>query len=200
MTSQDHLNNTQHCYRSGGACLSTLLDVFDDLMHMFSSDTTVDMVYLNFLKAFDKVDHGILLHKRKYVVITGQLGIWFFQFLTNRTHYVKIPGGISKDIPVLSGVPQGIVMGLLPFLIMIADINKGTTSSKLISFADDTMVYSNIAQVDDCENIQSGLNTIYNWALLNNMFLTLKSWITYHIVHLCLLIVIMYMSFQSWKS
>ena len=132
--------------------------------------------------------------------ITGKLGIWFFQFLTNRTHYFRIPGGISKNSPVLSGVPQGTVLGPLLCLIMISDINKRTTSSKLISFADDTRLYSNIAQVDDCDNIQSDLNTIYNWALQNNMFLNLKSMITYYIVNLCLLIVIMYMSIQTWKS
>ena len=147
------------------------------------------------------MDHGILLHKLKDVDITGKLGIWFFQFLTNRTQYVRIPGGISKkNNPVLSDVPQGTVLGPLLFLIMISDINKGATSSKLISFADDTRVYSNIAQVDDCDNLQSDLNTIYNWALQNKMFLTLKSSITYHIVHLCLLIVIMYMPIQTWKS
>ena len=140
------------------------------LMHMLSSDSTVDMIYLNFSMAFDKVDHGILLHKLKDVGITGKCGIWFFQFKTNRTHYVRIPCTISRNIPVLSGVPQGTVLGPLLFLIMIHDINKGTTSSKLISFADDTKVYSNIAQVDDCDNLQSDLNTIYNWALQNNMF------------------------------
>ena len=133
-------------------------------MHMLSSDTTVDMIYLDFSKAFDKVDHGILLHKLKDVGIRGKFGIWFFQFLTNMTHYVRIPGGISKYNPVLSGVPQGIVLGPLLFLIMISDINKGTTASKLISFADDTRVYSNIAQVDDCDNLQSDLNTVFNWA------------------------------------
>ena len=141
MNRQCHLNNTQHGFRSGRSCLSALLDVFDDLMHMLSSDTTVDMIYLDFSKAFDKVDHGVLLHKLKDLGITGKLGIWFFQFLTNRTHYVRIPGGISKDSPVLSGVPQGTVLGPLLFLIMISDINKGTTSSKLVSFPDDTRVY-----------------------------------------------------------
>ena len=91
LTSQDHLNNTQHGFRCGRSCLSALLDVFDDLMHMVNSDTTVDMIYLDFSKAFDKVDHGILLHTLKDVGITGKLGIWFSQFLTNRTHYVRIP-------------------------------------------------------------------------------------------------------------
>ena len=103
--------------------------------------------------------------------ITGKFGIWFFQFLTNQTHYVRIPGGISKDSPVLSGVPQGTVLGPLLFLIMISDINKGTASSNLISFADDTRVYSNIAKAYDCDNLQSDLNSIYNWAVHNNMFL-----------------------------
>ena len=93
-----------------------------------------------------------------------------FQFLTNRTHYVRIPGGISKYSPVLSGVPQGTVLGPLLFLIMISDINKRTTSSKLISFTDDTRVYSNIAEADDCDNLQYDLNSIYNWAVHNNMF------------------------------
>ena len=104
-----------------------------------------------------------------------------FQFLTNRTHYVRIPGGISRNNPVLSGVPQGTVLGPLLFLIMIYDINKGTTSSNLISFADDTRVYSNIAQADDCDNLQSDLNTIYYWALQNIMFLKLSK-VRLHII------------------
>ena len=104
------------------------------------------------------------------LLLIKAFGIWFFQFLTNRTHYVKIPGCISKDSPVLSGVPQGTVLGPLLFLIMISDINKGTTSSKLVSFADDTRVYSNIAEADDCDNLQYDLNSIYNWAVHNNMF------------------------------
>ena len=170
MNRQDHLINTHHGFRSGRSCLSALMNVFDDLIHMLSSDTTVDMIYLDFSKAFNKVDHGVLLHKLKDLGITGKLGTWFFQFLTNRTHYVRIPGGISKDSSVLSGVPQDTVLGRLIFLSMISDINKGTTSSKLISFVDDTRVYSNITKADDCDNLQYDLNSIYNWAVQNNMF------------------------------
>ena len=58
-TSRGHLNNTQYGFRSGRSCLSALLGVFDDLMHMLSSDCAVDMIYLDFSKAFDKVDHSI---------------------------------------------------------------------------------------------------------------------------------------------
>ena len=91
LTRRGHLSKTQHGFRSGCSCLSALLDVFDDLMHMLSSDCTVDMIYLVLLKAFDKVDHGILLHKLKDLGITGKLSIWFFQFFTNRTLYVRLP-------------------------------------------------------------------------------------------------------------
>ena len=129
------------------------------------------MVYLDFAKAFDKVDHGILLHKLKDLGITGKLGVWFFHFLSNRPHFVRLPGGVSNDHPVISGVPQGTVLGPLLFLITISDINKDISSSKLISFADDTRIYSKIAEVSDCDNLQYDLNMIYDWAITsNNMF------------------------------
>ena len=76
-------------------------------MHMLDSGGSVDMVHLDFSKVFDKVDHGILLHKLKALGITGNLVMWFYNFLTNRSHFVRFPGGIIADSPVLSGVPQG---------------------------------------------------------------------------------------------
>ena len=164
------LNSTQHGFRSGRSCLSALLSVFDDLMHMLEDGGSVDMVYLDFSKAFDKVDHGILLHKLKALGITGHLGIWFFNFLTRRSHFVRLPGAISGDSPVLSGVPQGTVLGPLLFLIMLADINKNISESNLIIFADDTRIYSKINDVTDCDTLQQDLNHVYDWASINNMF------------------------------
>ena len=120
---------------------------------------------------FDKVDHGILLHKLRDLGITGRLGLWFFYFLNNRQHYVRMPGGISQPHPVLSGVPQGTVLGPLLFLIMIIDIDKGISpSSKLVSFADDTRVYSCINDIEKCDQLHIDLNSVYDWAHVNNMF------------------------------
>ena len=131
---------------------------------MLDDCSSVDMVYLDFSKAFDKVDNSILLHKLK------ALGIWFYNFLTNRSYFVKLQGGISADSPVLSGVPQCTVLGPLLFLIMIADINNGISEYNLISFADDTQIYTKIHDVFNCNLLQQDLNHIYDWPSTKNMF------------------------------
>ena len=136
---------------------------------MLDSDASVDMVYLDFSKAFDKVDHGILLHKLRALGITGNIGIWLFHFPTDRSHFVRLPGG--EDHPVLSGVTQGTVLGPLLFLILISDIGKDISTSKLVSFADDTRLYSGVA---DCDKLQLDLNAVYDWASSNNMFFNSK--------------------------
>ena len=74
------LNSTQHGFRPGCFCLSAVLVVFDNIMQMLGSNSSVDMVYLDFSNTFDKVDHGILLHKLRAVGITGNIGIWLFHF------------------------------------------------------------------------------------------------------------------------
>ena len=81
-------------------------------------------------------------------------------------------GGICQPHPVLSGVPQGTVLGHLLFLIMIIDIDKGISpSSKLVSFVDDIRVYSCINDIEKCDQLQIDLNSVYDWAHVHNMFL-----------------------------
>ena len=105
------------------------------------------MVYLDFAKAFDKVDHHILLYKLKQFGITkhvGIVGIWLASFLSDRKQFVQIPGGISTYGPVSSGVPQGTVLGPVLFLILIADITKNVKFSNISSFG---MIHDYICQL-----------------------------------------------------
>ena len=92
------MNNAQHGFRKGRSSISALLSVYDEIMHSIMDPEVqcVDMVDLDFLKALDRVDHHILLHKLKSYGITKQLGIWISQFLIDRLQYVQIPGGNSK--------------------------------------------------------------------------------------------------------
>ena len=164
------LNPSQHGFRENLSCLSALLNVYDNMLLMLANNPCIiDMIYLDFFKAFDKVDFGILLHKLKSMGITGKLGKWFYHFVVNRTQFVRIPGGSSSDCQVISGVPQGTVLGPLLFLILMSDIDEGITNSKIISFADDTRLYNSVSEVEDCDLLQVDLDTIYKWADANNM-------------------------------
>ena len=83
---------------------------------------------------------------------------------------MRLQGGVSLDSPVLSGVPQSTVLGPLLFIILMGDINRGISSSSIMSFADDTRLYHGISSVDDCTILQNDLNSVYDWASCNNMY------------------------------
>ena len=99
--------------------------------------------------------------------IASNLGIWFHSFLSNRYHFVRLQGGSSTASPVISGVPQGTVLG--PLLFLMSDIDIGVLNAKVVSFADDRRLYSKISYVEDCDSLQSDLNCVYDWAKTNNM-------------------------------
>ena len=120
-------------------------------------------------KAFDKVDHHILLRKLKHFGISKQIGIWLSSFLSDRKQTVQIPGGISECGQVSSGVPQGTVLGPVLFLILIADITKNVKFSKISNFADNTRLYSAIRSPTDTDQLQCDLNSVYDWSKENNM-------------------------------
>ncbi|XP_066936616.1 uncharacterized protein [Clytia hemisphaerica] len=115
-------NPSQHGFRSGRSCLSQLLEQYDLILNILDEEANADVVYLDFSKAFDKV--AIVLHKIKQLGIDGKILQWFNSFLTGRKQSVLVNGVKSKPQDVLSGVPQGSVLGPLVFLILIGDIDK----------------------------------------------------------------------------
>ena len=183
LSDHNYFNPNQHGFRHGRSCLSALLDVYDNMMTSLSNNpkSSVDMIYLDYAKAFDKVDHGVLLNKLKNFGICSKLVEWLHSFLTNRRQHVRIPGGVSKGDNVLSGVPQGTVLGPVLFLVLISDISSNV-SSNITSFADDTKVFATINDPTDCDNLQSDLDTIYLWSSENNMMFNQEKfqYISYH--------------------
>merc|ERR1711888_288169 len=132
------MNENQHGFRVNRSCLSQLLAHYELILEALGDNSSVDVIYLDFSKAFDKVDHGILMNKLKKYNITGELAIWIHNFLNNRTQQVTVEKCLSSETKVISGVPQGSVLGPLLFLILLADIDEDANSSKVSSFADDT--------------------------------------------------------------
>ena len=106
----------QHGFRKGRSCLTQLLQHMDYILNNYLDSSETDVIYLDYAKAFDKVDHSLLLKKVKSYGIQGNLYKWIEQFLLDRTQTVIVDGKHSRPMPVISGVPQGTVLGPILFL------------------------------------------------------------------------------------
>ena len=160
----DRLSDTQHGFRSGRSCLTQLLHHYDWVLKRLMDRSNVDVIYLDFAKAFDKVDHGMICHKLRGLGITGRLGEWLHSFLQDRRQAVTVDGTISRDTQITSGVPQGTVLGPLLFIVALSDMPAAAKTARLTSYADDTKVANT-----DATLLQEDLNAIYDWAKENGM-------------------------------
>ena len=165
------MNPAQHGFRQGRSCLSQLLTHQENIIASLAKGFMVDVINLDYAKAFDTVDHGILLHKIKNLGISGKLGIWISNFLQNRIQKVVIDGYKSQPSPVVSGVPQGSVLGPSLFIIHLGDIGHDIQNSTVSSFADDTRIYKEIKNLQDVKDLQKDLHKIYKWSEENNLSL-----------------------------
>ena len=140
-----------------------LVITMNDLLEAFNDKDQVDLIILDFSKAFDMVPHQKLLHKLRNYGINGKLNTWIEQFLSNREQRVLVDGEFSSYDKVLSGVPQGTVLGPLLFLCFINDLPQHVTS-QLRLFADDCLLYRRIKSATDQYILQKDLEALENWA------------------------------------
>ena len=135
---------------------------------MLENGENVDNIYLDFSKAFDKCDIGIMMHKLKSLGVTGKLGRWIHNFLSQRKQQVGVNGVSSSVTNVTSGVPQGTVLGPILFLIYISDIGNNISAVKKV-YVDDTKVKKGVKSEEDVLELQEDLDRLYEWAKINNM-------------------------------
>jgi hypothetical protein len=166
------ISNQQHGFVSGRSCTTLLSSVCHHWAQLLDerSPPDVDVVFLDWCKAFDKVSHSILLSKLHHYGICGPLWHWISSFLTNRSQRVQFRGVSSGWIPVQSGVPQGSVLGPLLFNLFVLDL-PNYVNSFLPQYADDTLLYRPIRSRDDMDIMQSDLNNILSWCQINKMSL-----------------------------
>ena len=152
----------QHGFLEGRSCETQLLEFVQDISNNMQDGLQSDVCVLDFSKAFDKVGHQRLLEKLRWYGIGGETNGWIESFLTNRTQSVLVEGVSSSTVPVLSGVPQGSVLGPCLFLFYINDIAEGLTSTTRL-FADDTMIYLAVKNESDAKHLQSDLDLLTDW-------------------------------------
>ena len=169
--SNHFLHPNQHGFRKQRSCATQLLAHTSDVFSNLVEGNDVDCIYLDYAKAFDKVDHGILIKKLAQYGVTEKYLKWIKSFLTGRTQNVVLNGFYSYLSSVISGVPQGSVLGPLLFIIYINDLSNLIKNAKILTFADDTKIISKISSVEDTISLQENLNSIMEWSIRNNMSL-----------------------------
>ena len=157
------LRDSQHGFRRHRSCLTNLLEFFHFVFSEQDRDKAVDVIYLDFQKAFDKVPHRRLLRKVRALGIDGPAANWIESWLGNRRQRVVVNGQVSEWSPVTSGVPQGSVLGPLLFIIYVNDMDDGITA-KISKFADDTKLGMNVAKQENIEELQEDLKRLGEWS------------------------------------
>ena len=152
--------NCQHGFRKKRSCMTQLLLTMEDFTTYFEQSDSFDVVYLDFRKAFDTVPHCRLIEKLKGYGIVGNILDWIRAFLLGRTQRVRINEATSAKERVLSGIPQGSILGPVLFTIFINDLPDLVQSNCKI-FADDTKLY-NIST--NHTTLQRDLNSLQEWS------------------------------------
>ena len=122
-THHSFIAETQHGFQKGLSCAKQLVTTIEQLQKGMDQKHQQDIILLDLQKAFDKVPHRHLLKKLEASGVRGEEHEWLRAYLTCRTQRVVVDGRASQEVPVLSGVPQGTVLGSLMFLTYINDIN-----------------------------------------------------------------------------
>lgn len=144
--------------------VTQLVSTVHEILGVLDKSGQVDILFLDFSKAFDKVPHGKLLYKLKCLGLPSFIVRWISAYLSNRSQFVEIKNCTSSVLPVTSGVPQGSVLGPLLFLIYVndlVDVVAGTVSIRL--FADDCVVFKDISSANDHILLQNSICAIGDW-------------------------------------
>ena len=159
------INKQQHGFISKRSTCSQLLECINDWSVSLSHKQSIDIAYIDFSRAFDSVVHSKLYLKLNSLGISGNLLNWIQDFLTNRLQAVRVANSNSNFRPVLSGVPQGSVLGPILFLIYINDIVDIFGSDLTVKlYADDVKLYTSICDIAGITELQNGLNQLSDWA------------------------------------
>lgn len=161
----------QHGFFPGRSIESNLITYSQFILNSMDNRIQVDSVYTDFSKAFDKIDHNILLHKLSAVGVCGPMLEWFKSYVCDREYSVSVAGSFSEPFLSISGVPQGSHLGPLLFIVYINDIGDCFKNTDFLFYADDLKLFKKIHNFNDCYLLQSDLNTFATYCKNNSLFI-----------------------------
>ena len=175
LTENNVLSSCQHGFRPHHSCESTLILIYEHLLSNIEKGLINGVALVDFSKAFDLVDHSVLLRKLELYGITPLALNWFKSYLSERYQRVEIASFLSNPALIKSGVPQGSILGPILFFIFINDLPSYLGSSEPFLFADDTtMISSGVNTHDLSLCLKTDLSSVFCWTNHNNMSLNSK--------------------------
>ena len=170
LTENNVLLSCQHGFRPHHSCESTLILIYEHLLSNIEKGLINGVALVDFSKAFDLVDHSVLLRKLELYGITPLALKWFKSYLNERYQRVEIASFLSNPALIKSGVPQGSILGPILFLIFINDLPSYLGSSEPFLFADDTtMISSGVNTHDLSLCLKTDLSSVFCWTNHNNV-------------------------------
>ena len=165
----------QYGFREGHSTETATLDLSDRIINALDNNETPLAIFMDLSKAFDTLDHNILLSKLSFYGINGTALSWFKSYLSDRTQYVEIQSKKSTMLPITTGVPQGSILGPLLFLIYINDIPSSSDAFNFILYADDTTMFStmdfSMSNLNCNDHINVELEKVWKWLTINKLSL-----------------------------
>ena len=165
------LGKSQHGFLPNRSCTTQLINFADNVSQALNQSLRTDIVYFDFAKAFDSVNHDIILKKLKNrFKIDGTMLKFLVGYLQDREQCVIIDGKKSKNAPVRSGVPQGSILGPLLFVLFIDDMPELISKDTHIAlYADDTKIWRQIKTWEDHIALQLDIDALNTWSVVNKM-------------------------------
>ena len=169
------LNNRQYGFRKNKSTSMALATLLDDLALNLNDNDPPTAVFIDLKKAFDTLNHEILLNKLTSHGIVGKPLLWIKDYLTNRQQCVLANGTKSDTAPITTGVPQGSILGPLLFILYINDLPLHLENVCTQLYADDTIIYTaNKSQETSHKTIQKALTDLSDWCTTNKLTINIQ--------------------------
>ena len=169
------ISNSQWGFTTGRSTdsVAALLSTTHDWFKLLEEGKDICAIFLDYRKAFDSVPHRTLIDKLEGIGLNSYIIAWLSDYLTSRKQRVVIDGSISSSTEVLSGVPQGSILGPLLFLIYINGITdvELAPGSRLVLYADDVLIYSAVSCLSDYQLLQGDIDAICDWSTVQHLTL-----------------------------